>query len=39
MHRDGAVGEWLPVVNFVRASSEDSFVRLASKLNVVEVSD
>lgn len=39
MHPDGAVGEWFPVVSFARATSEDSFVLLASKLSVVEVSD
>lgn len=39
MHPDGAVGEWFPVVSFVRASSEDSSALLASKLSVVEVSD
>lgn len=39
MHPDGAVGEWLPVVSFVRTTSADSFVLLASKLSVVEVSD
>lgn len=35
----GAVGEWLLEGDFVRTSSEDSFVLSAWKLSVVEVSD
>lgn len=39
MHPDGAAVAWFPVVSFVRATSEYSFVLLASKLSVAEVSD
>lgn len=39
MYPDGAVVSWFPVGSFVRATSVGSFVLLASKLNVVEVSD
>lgn len=39
MYPDEAVVELLPVVNFVRTTSEDSFVLWASKLSVLEFSD
>lgn len=39
MYPDAAVEELLPVVYFVRTTSEDSFVLWASKLSVLEFSD